>query len=389
MVRKTLIKFVCGASIVIGTGCVARAVPDAASSAERMSVPKTQGVEVSLFLVGDAGQAKSGDRILTAMAAMAGENAHESTLLFLGDNLYPDGLDSLGSPNRRSGEERLRVLAAVGQKAGIRRVVIPGNHDWNDSREGGWRAVVDQQEFIDGLAMESISFLPKGGCPGPSVIDLGGVLRLVILDTEWWLYDGVKAGPENSQCVNSTQTEVLAALDTALAGSRQRRVIVAAHHPLDSGGPHAGYLGWKDHIFPLRRLARWAWLPLPGIGSLYPLVRNLGVDSQDLGSSVYQAMKDSLEGVFRRHEVVAYVAGHDHSLQVIRNEATRFSLVSGAGPSTGLTPVAWIPNAEFVRSAWGFMRLDVTRDRRIRLGVYAEDSRGIVSEVYSQWLTNP
>src|SRR2546422_8176212 len=31
---------------------------------------------------------------------------------------------------------------------------------------------------------------PGGGCPGPRVVDLAGGVRLVALDTEWWLHDG-------------------------------------------------------------------------------------------------------------------------------------------------------------------------------------------------------
>jgi len=40
--------------------------------------------------------------------------------------------------------------------------------------------------------------LPVGGCPGPTVVDLGEVVRLVALDSQWWLQDGPKPGPTSS-----------------------------------------------------------------------------------------------------------------------------------------------------------------------------------------------
>src|SRR5436309_11924013 len=31
---------------------------------------------------------------------------------------------------------------------------------------------------------------------------------------------------------------------------------------------HGGHFGWQDHIFPLRNIKPWLWIPLPLIGSV-------------------------------------------------------------------------------------------------------------------------
>ena len=44
---------------------------------------------------------------------------------------------------------------------------------------------------------KDVRLLPKGGCPGPEVVDLGPHLRLIVLDSEWWVHNDVKPyGPE-------------------------------------------------------------------------------------------------------------------------------------------------------------------------------------------------
>jgi hypothetical protein len=90
-------------------------------------------------------------------------------------------------------------------------------------------------------------------------------------------------------------------------------------------------------------------------------------------------------------------SGHDHNLQVIRGgrpEVTNagYQLVSGAGILGHSSLVREIEGTLFAREAAGFMRLDVTRDGRVRLSVSTvvpEGTRpvGASAEVYSLWLT--
>ena len=66
--------------------------------------------------------------------------------------------------------------------------------------------------------------LPAGGCPGPHVVDFASRLRLVVLDTQWWLHGGEKPGA--ADCDPGTEDAVVDALKRSVAGASERRVVV-------------------------------------------------------------------------------------------------------------------------------------------------------------------
>ncbi len=90
-------------------------------------------------------------------------------------------------------------------------------------------------------------------------------------------------------------------------------------------------------------------------------------------------------------------SGHDHDLEVIRGGSPRitnagYQLVSGAGILGHASVVRKIEGSLFQREAAGFMRLDVTREGRVRLSVTTvvpegERAKGESAEVFSLWLT--
>ena len=260
---------------------------------------------------------------------------------------------------------------------------MPGNHDWDRSGPDGWEDVLRQGRF---LASNGAELLPAGGCPGPSVVDVGSQVRIVALDTQWWLHGEAKPQDPTSECGVDSEIEILDALGVALEAADSRQVVVVAHHPLASAGKHAGHFGWKDHIFPLRNVAKWMWLPLPIIGSAYPLVRRLGATAQDMSGSANRHMRQALDSVFAIYRPLVYASGHDHSLQVLEGETARYFLVSGASTIGHFSAVGREDRTRYSRAATGFMRLDFTTDRRVRLGVFTVDKRGTETEEYSVWL---
>ena len=169
------------------------------------------------------------------------------------------------------------------------------------------------------------------------------------------------------------------------------------HHPLRSGGIHGGAFTLGDHIFPLRNFKPWLWVPLPLIGSLYPFARTMGISNQDISGKRYSAMRRALEAVFKEHPPLAIASGHDHDLQVIRGGRPAvtnagYQLVSGAGILDHESVVRKIEGSVFERDAAGFMRLDITRDGRVRLSVTTvveegKRKKGESAEVFSTWMT--
>ncbi len=160
---------------------------------------------------------------------------------------------------------------------------------------------------------------------------------------------------------------------------------------------HGGSFKLTDHIFPLRNLESWLWIPLPIIGSLYPYARQMGISNQDISGRKYQEMRRAFERAFAAHPPLVIASGHDHDLQVIRGGRPRvtnatYQLVSGAGILGHASLVRDIEGTLFAREAAGFMRLDVTRDGRVRLSVTTvvpegDRPKGESAEVFSLWLT--
>ena len=345
--------------------------------------PEAKDVETRIFLIGDAGVPDPKDPVLLALQREVSADPAKSVIVFLGDNVYPRGLPHKDSPDRSLAELKLKSQVDVVRATGATAIFVPGNHDWDKQGPLGWDAIKRQGEYIRETAAPGIALLPEGGCPGPVVRDFNTRVRLVILDTQWWLHAGPKPKHPDSSCPTDAESEVLDALTAALEGAGERRTVVVAHHPLATGGPHGGYFSWKDHIFPLRNRKPWLWIPLPGIGSVYPAARRRGASAQDMSGLANRRMREALMGVFEKHPPLVYAAGHEHNLQVIKGKNAKYLLVSGAGAFGHVTQTAWTDATLYASAVSGFMRLDVEQGGRVRLAVLTVGADGRATESLS------
>jgi hypothetical protein len=255
-------------------------------------------------------------------------------------------------------------------------VFIPGNHDWGYGDERGLGQIRRQADYLSAAAGPDLDvrLIPAAGCPGPTTMRLGGTVLLVMLDTDLWLRD--HDWGESRDCANRSLESALASLGQALRAAELegRHAVVLGHHPLRTNGPHGGYFGFKDELFPGTRLWAPLYIPLP---FLYPIVRNFGVSRQDLSNPTYDRMRKQYESVFREfpEQPLVYAAGHDHTLQVLAGRAlgVRYALVSGAG--SRLEPVAR-DDALFAagkqKGERGYMRIDFYEDGRALLTVVTD-----------------
>ena len=376
------------ASLYIGfEGCGhARAVGAAAAAPPAPPAPPAE-IDVTLFLIGDAGGPAPPDSepVLLALRAAAAAVPH-AVIVFLGDNVYPDGIPDSAAPNRATAERTLTQELHVLESSGARGFFVPGNHDWASMGPGGWDAIRRQERFVGARGDAHVTFLPGGGCPGPAVVDVRHVVRLVALDTQWWLHDGPKPEDPASSCPADSDREVIDSLHAALASGGGRAVVVLGHHPLATGGPHGGHFGWQAHVFPLRAVKSWLWIPLPLIGSAYPIARENGISSQDAPSAAYRRMRATLDSGFAGSPPLIYAAGHDHALQVIGGTSARYELLSGAGIFGHLDRVTALDGTRFAKRASGFMRVEFLGDGRARLSVIVVDRSGGGTEAFALWL---
>ena len=192
-------------------------------------VPASE-IETTLFLIGDAGepdprQVGSPLDSLTAQVAAAPER---SIVVFLGDNVYPDGIPEEGAAEWADARRRLEAqVRAIPQ--GARAVFVPGNHDWANATAFGLYSIRLQEQMIASLSRgRNVRLLPGNGCPGPVTMDVGR-LRLVALDTQWWLH-GFIVRDSVSNCPTNTMGAVTAACAT-MFGNGKAGCYCRGHHP--------------------------------------------------------------------------------------------------------------------------------------------------------------
>jgi hypothetical protein len=326
--------------------------------------PAPQDIETSLFLIGDAGEPDPRDigvplESLTVQAAVAPER---SIVVFLGDNVYPEGIPEEGRAESADARRRLQaqVLAVP---PGARGIFLPGNHDWAAETPFGLFSVRLQEKLIASLAQgRDVRMTPSNGCPGPVTIDVGR-LRIITLDTQWWLHDFI-VRDETTRCTTTIAGVTSELRRQVSAPGNGRVVVVAGHHPLMTGGVHGGYCGITG---PFRRFAG---------------------TPQDVMSGSNQRMRDSLEGAFMAAPPLAYASGHDHSLQVLRGgRSVQYILVSGAGSASKASCAVRLRESHYTSPhRAGFMRLDIMRNRGVLLRVFRYSSSGSGGVAYSHWL---
>ena len=102
------------------------------SSVARIS---DEDIAQTLFLIGDAGEPslESKEPALAVLEREASVHPERNMIIFLGDNLYPQGMPEASNPQRRTMEKRLDEQIKVGERSNASVIFIPGNHDW-----GSW-----------------------------------------------------------------------------------------------------------------------------------------------------------------------------------------------------------------------------------------------------------
>ena len=304
------------------------------------------------------------DAALRALAADAAGAGEDATVVFLGD-LTPDGVPPEDAPGYAAVEALLRRTAAPFEGLEAEVVVVPGDRDWRRGEDGVRRL----ERLVEALFDDDV-LTPGDQAGGPREDDPADGLRLVALDTAWWLLDREDrpTGEAEDQEVR-TPGDVARILEQIVIDRRDDRVVVLAHHPLESRGEHAGY--------------RTAGQGAAGLGLTALVARTFGRSRQDLASSTYRTMRDVLRASTASHERLVWAASHDHSLQTLfeqRLPSTRhFDLVSGTGG--GEVTAAGRDDVLHVASRPGYQRLVYFEDGALWTETVTVDPATGASEV--------
>ncbi|RYY61828.1 MAG: metallophosphoesterase [Chitinophagaceae bacterium] len=327
-------------------------------------------VQSRIILVGDAGALVKGKSAVIDAIKRQMPLDKKTTVIFLGDNLYDIGLPDVYHKGYNEAKAALdsQVTIAHGKDAKV--LIIPGNHDWNNAGPGGEAAIQRQQLYVDYSGEKNVKFYPEGGCPGPVEVKISEDVVMIIIDSQWWLHPFEKPGVE-SDCDQKTQEQVLGELEDLLSKNMNKLVIFASHHPFKSNGVHGGYFTWKQHLFPFTEMRQNLYIPLPVIGSIYPIARSVFGTPQDIPHPAYQNMITKLNSVLDAHPHLVRVHGHEHNLQWIQNDSLA-QLITGSGCKT--QRVSDGRDTKYTARNLGFAVLEVSDHKTAKATFYEMDA---------------
>lgn len=333
----------------------------------------------SVYLIGDAGYSSLNPRepSLSVLRQQLMKSGKQSAVIFLGDNVYPDGLEPEEHPSRAQTEERLWAQLKTVEDYPGRIIFIPGNHDWHSSGEKGLEYIRRQEQFIESYLDRGNTFMPDSGFSGPVSVSLSQEskenavpfdIQLLILDTQWWLHPHEKPFREGIKNEEEQKKEILSNMEKMVDRHEDDEMLVAAHHPLFSYDRHGGKFPPSTHLLP------------PVFGSLYVAYRNIWGYHQDISN--YKDLKNGLVESFKNKDGLIYASGHGHSLQFIphqEEEKRQYYLVSGSGSVTSY--VRKQRGNTFTYEGKGFVAIHYYSDRTKKVQYWSQEGN-IVFEKY-------
>ncbi|MEP7107338.1 MAG: BamA/TamA family outer membrane protein [Ferruginibacter sp.] len=341
-------------------------------------------VQYRVILIGDAGEV-SVEREAVLQDAVQKTIAGKTTALFLGDNIYPKGMELPGSKGAQTAQDILRSQYAGLRKAGVPVYFIPGNHDWDKSGPKGYEKMMRVNQFLREQNDSLLQMIPSDACPGPFELTISDSLVIVAIDSEWWLYPFSRK-TEGTDCECKTKRDVLGKLNDIIQRNKNKIILFATHHPFNTYGSHGGYYNLKDQVFPLTNFDKNLYIPLPIIGSLYPLLRITFPPAEDVKNVLYKDMIKNVGDILKLHPNIIHVAGHEHALQLIQGAV--LELVSGAGSKH--TPVKMGKGSLYARSVSGYVIADILLDNSVRLTFRTYHKSGMESaRVYVKPYASP
>lgn len=331
------------------------------------------GIVNRVILIGDAGEINPKQETIIPYAADL-VIEEKTTVLFLGDNIYPRGMGLPGSGEESATADILRSQYEPMRKMGAPVYFIPGNHDWDKSGKNGLAKVKAQGAFLAAQNDSLLRLVPPNGCPDPIEIPISDNMVIIAYDSEWWLFPYTKIDAK-TECECSSEEEVLESMEELFYKNQDKTILLASHHPFRSYGVHGGYYSLKDHLFPLTALNENLYIPLPVVGSLYPLLRtSVFLNPEDLPHPDYRYLKRKINDVFNGFPNLIHVAGHEHGLQFIRDN-DQYQVVSGSGAKR-----SYIKNGRdllYKNSLQGFVTVDMMKDRSTKITYFIYDDEGV------------
>ena len=319
-------------------------------------------VDKTVYLIGDTGEMPEelSDGMKALQTHFKDNSTDNTVLVFLGDNVYPDGFPT----EKGSWQDRAKKILdhhfEVLENYDGETYFLSGNHDWRKEKV---KRIDNQKDYIEDNS--NAEWMPKVSC-GLDGEDLSDEVYLITIDSQWLLEDWDKSPLVNKKCDQiKTRAQFYEEFETELKKNQNKTVIVTMHHPLLDYGVHGGVIPPRKHLFPISKP-----IPLPGLATVLALARSAGVSAQDINNKAYQDMKNRLVTITNRWNKVVFASGHEHALQYIEREGIK-QIVSGSGSKQSFIKAK--AGTKFKAPKQGFAQLDIYKNGKTNLKFYTAD----------------
>jgi len=338
-------------------------------------IAQVDSVMHAIYLIGDGGR----DTLPSAaLQLLAFENFDDmqSSVIFLGNNVYPKGnYTNETSLKAKIAERKLTAQFELFTTYQGQFYILPGNKDWKNGLPGGFQSVKQQQQISNDWFLKNSTvknaktgvYFKSVGLPGPIVQMIHPQIKLVMLDSQWWLQGDMfhKVGKLSGKNRKKTSEAAFRQLDSIVenSGKTNELLIVAAHHPIITNGFHA-------HLRqPFRFLINYTPMQLFGILGLNRFFR------QDLTQHRYKKYRKRISEIIQAHPSCVYVSGHEHAMEYFEKNGNHF-IVSGSSERLDkldryIFPAKFMDDIEN-----GFFKLSLMSSGKVQLAAFGVNARG-------------
>src|SRR5690554_2249379 len=277
-----------------------------------------------VVVVGDAGNANEpkGKQLLQTVEGYLKEQNNENTLLFIGENIYPLGMQKENSKHRQLAEEEIDAQIDLAQYVNGATIFLAGNHDWYRGLNG----LVRQKKYIE-AKLGKKSFMPRK-YRAIEAVEINDEITIITVDSEWFIQNWDRHPDINEESFIKTREDFFEEFRSLINKNQNKTTLVAIHHPMLTNGSHGGYFSFRNHIYPYKNV------PLPVLGSIGNYLRKTtGASPADIQHTYYRMLVNRLTTITKNQEQVVFVSGHEHNLQYIEDEGIK-QLISGSGSKT-------------------------------------------------------
>ena len=311
----------------------------------------------TVFLLGNTAQADLPPSRLQQLRHTLEQQTGPFTVVHLGDIVGNTGLVAKDDTALvQAARTRAEAFIALVKGLPLGKIYfLPGDKDWANSGPNGLKAVRRLEKYIEKQLPGQNAFIPTNGCPGPEVVDVAPLLRLVAINTPWFTHPFDRPEAPDTDCKTLTKEEFREQLQDIIDDTKGKNVLLLGHHPVVTNGVYGGHEPLSRHLSP------------PVLGTVYAAYRQNVGTPRDLASPGYQALRKELLNTLQSNPGVIYAAAHDYSLQITPFQSN-YHVVSGSFAES--QHVGAKGGALYSKSEEGYTTLEYFIDGTVKTHIY-------------------